>query len=103
MKCNVGGLDRAIRMVFGVSFCVVALLKANIVAAIAGIILLFTAITRWCIPYQFLGINTGYQLKKGRHKNITSSLVEGFTVSLILYILVLLAYLIWKYIQSMMQ
>lgn len=96
MKCNVGKLDRFIRASIGLGLGAYALVEFNIVAAIVSLILLFTAVTRWCIPYQLIGINTGCDLKK--HRSITGSLIEGMAVSLVVYLIVLLVYLIWKYV-----
>jgi hypothetical protein len=44
MKPNIGTLDRSIRA---------------IVALVVGIVMLVTALLRWCPPYGLLGINTG--------------------------------------------
>ncbi len=59
MMANVGGLDRAVRVVLGL-----ALLAAGwLVPAVGwwgllGLVPLATGLLRWCPPYALLGINT---------------------------------------------
>ena len=101
MKCNVGKLDRFIRGITGVSLGFHAMMHLNIVSLIVSAVLLFTATTRWCIPYQFLGINTGCNLHNP-YKSVRESLVEGIAVSVVLYILVLLVYLVYRYIKLLL-
>lgn len=62
MKSNVGGLDRAIRIVLGIVLLVVAYLWLSgalaTVAYIVGAILLITGLVGWCGLYTVIGINT---------------------------------------------
>jgi len=64
MKPNMGTLDRVIRAVLGivlVGLWPLGLLQgtAALIALLVGIVLLATAMLRWCPPYALLGINTG--------------------------------------------
>jgi hypothetical protein len=64
MKPNMGKLDRAIRTIVGIVLIALWPLgflhgTAAIVAAVVGVVLLVTAMLRWCPPYSLLGINTG--------------------------------------------
>ena len=64
MKLNMGTLDRSIRAVVGIVLIALwplGLLQGTpaIVALVVGIVLLGTALLRWCPPYDLLGINTG--------------------------------------------
>lgn len=65
MKCNVGKIDRIIRVVLGVVILGWGLMNSCIIADIVGALLLVTAIIGWCPPYALLGINTGCEIKKG--------------------------------------
>ena len=64
MKPNMGTLDRIIRAIVGIalialwSFDLLQGVPAIIVLAV-GVVLLLTALLRWCPPYSLLGINTG--------------------------------------------
>lgn len=64
MKANVGTVDRAIRAIVGIALVALwplGLLQGTpaILALLVGVVLLATAILRWCPPYSLLGINTG--------------------------------------------
>jgi hypothetical protein len=64
MKPNIGTLDRSIRAIVGIvliSLWPLGLLQGTlaIVALVVGIVMLVTAMLRWCPPYGLLGINTG--------------------------------------------
>jgi hypothetical protein len=64
MKPNVGTLDRSIRSVVGIVLIALwplGVLQGTlaIVALVVGIVMLATALLRWCPPYGLLGINTG--------------------------------------------
>jgi hypothetical protein len=68
MKPNVGTLDRSIRAIAGI--CLIAAWALGylqgtlaIVLAVFGVVLLATALLRWCPPYDLLGINTGASRK----------------------------------------
>ncbi|KPK83167.1 MAG: hypothetical protein AMS25_00755 [Gemmatimonas sp. SM23_52] len=62
MKSNVGGVDRAIRIVLGIVLLVVAYLWLSgalmIIAYIVGAIALITGLVGWCALYTVFGINT---------------------------------------------
>lgn len=63
MQKNVGSIDRSIRALAGgvllaIFFTGVAEGALGIVAVVAGIVMLGTAVIGWCPPYSLLGINT---------------------------------------------
>ncbi len=67
MKANVGGVDRAVRLVAGLALIAWVFVGGlvspwNYVAGIAGGVLVLTALMRFCPLYPLLGINT---CKKG--------------------------------------
>ena len=64
MKPNMGTLDRTIRAIVGIAL--IALWSLDLlqgvsatIALVVGVVLLLTALLRWCPPYGLLGINTG--------------------------------------------
>ncbi len=64
MKANMGTADRAIRTIVGIAAVVAWSLDLvegtlGIIALVAGVALIGTAVIRWCPPYDLLGINTG--------------------------------------------
>ena len=63
MQKNVGSIDRAIRALVGIALLAVYFFGVvqgtlGIVALVAGIVMLGTAVIGWCPPYSLLGINT---------------------------------------------
>jgi len=58
MKCNVGGMDRVLRIAVGL--VLVALAASNVIGAWGwiGIIPLATGLFRFCPLYSILGINS---------------------------------------------
>lgn len=64
MVCNVGKIDKVIRVVVGVALIVWAITSGNILGYI-GIILVITSIIGFCPLYTLLGINTGCDIKRG--------------------------------------
>jgi len=60
MVQNVGGIDRILRIVFGIVFLVFGIVQGGAWFALAafGAVLLFTAATSFCGLYTFLKINT---------------------------------------------
>jgi len=65
MHCNIGKIDRIIRAVIGLAALGWGVMNGNIIADIVGGVLLFTAITGFCLLYLPLGINTGCKTKEG--------------------------------------
>ncbi|MCP4979857.1 MAG: DUF2892 domain-containing protein [Gammaproteobacteria bacterium] len=64
MKPNVGTVDRLIRGLVGIVAIVswpLNLIEGNlgIVVVAVGVVMLGTALFRWCPPYALFGINTG--------------------------------------------
>ena len=57
MKCNVGKVDRVIRILLGVVIIVLGFVYHSWWGAI-GIIPLFTAVVRWCPLYLPFGLST---------------------------------------------
>jgi hypothetical protein len=63
MKANVGGIDRALRIIFGLMLLALGIfvMKSGalmIISVIIGAILLLTGLFRFCGLYPLLGINT---------------------------------------------
>lgn len=60
MKANVGGFDRAVRMVAGiVLLSLVFILEGNARWwGLIGLVPLMTGLLRWCPAYTLLGLNT---------------------------------------------
>lgn len=58
MKQNVGGLDRGVRLVFGVVAVGAGYYLSMWWLAIVGIVVFLTGLFRWCGAYSFLGIST---------------------------------------------
>ena len=69
MKCNVGKIDRIIRVVLGIGLLGWGLTNSCIIADVVGALLLITAAIGWCPPYALLGINTGCEIKSEAHKD----------------------------------
>jgi hypothetical protein len=59
MKCNVGGIDRMLRIVVGLVLIGLALTGTTGAWAWIGIVPLATGLFRFCPVYPLLGINTG--------------------------------------------
>jgi hypothetical protein len=64
MKPNMGTVDRIIRAIVGIALIAIWLLDLlqgmpAIIALVVGVVMLLTAMLRWCPPYALLGINTG--------------------------------------------
>jgi hypothetical protein len=64
MKPNMGNTDRVIRAIVGIVAIAVWPLglvegTPGVIALVIGVVLLGTALLRWCPPYDLLGINTG--------------------------------------------
>ncbi len=57
MKNNVGGIDRGIRLVAGLAVVGAGVYFQSWWGAI-GLVLIATALMKWCPPYALLGINT---------------------------------------------
>ncbi|MDO9056998.1 MAG: DUF2892 domain-containing protein [Sulfuricurvum sp.] len=62
MECNLGKIDRTLRIVAGVSLIVWASMGGS-VFGYAGIILLLTGLISFCPLYGLLGFNTGCKIK----------------------------------------
>ncbi|TXI09699.1 MAG: DUF2892 domain-containing protein [Polynucleobacter sp.] len=58
MQCNVGGIDRALRIVVGALLVVLAITNVVGVWGWIGIVPLATGIFRFCPAYPLLGIKT---------------------------------------------
>lgn len=57
MKCNVGSIDRILRLVAGIGIAIVGVITESYWGLI-GVVLMATAIFRLCPIYLLLGINT---------------------------------------------
>lgn len=58
MNANVGGIDRAIRIIVGVALIAWALFFAGPIWAWLGVLPLATGLFSFCGAYRLLGINT---------------------------------------------
>ena len=61
MGCNIGKIDRIIRMVIGVALLLLAFQLQSILLGIVGLVVLVTGVIKFCLLYKLLGINTGCQ------------------------------------------
>jgi O-antigen ligase len=59
MKCNVGGVDRILRMVVGLALIALALTGTVGVWGWIGIVPLASGVLKFCPAYTLLGINSG--------------------------------------------
>ena len=59
MKCNVGGIDRILRIVVGLALIALALTGTVGVWGWIGIVPLATGLFKFCPAYTLLGVNTG--------------------------------------------
>ena len=57
MQCNVGKIDRALRITAGVVIIGLGIYFQNWWGAV-GIVPIFTGLTRWCPAYLPIGMNT---------------------------------------------
>ncbi len=57
MKKNIGGVDRGIRIISGLAVMGAGVYFQSWWGAI-GVVLIGTALIRWCPPYALLGIST---------------------------------------------
>jgi membrane protein implicated in regulation of membrane protease activity len=63
MKCNVGGIDRTIRIVVGIALLIIGLVAPigmtwQIIALVVAAVALVTAFVRFCPGNAMFGINT---------------------------------------------
>ena len=54
MTCNIGKIDRIIRVILGIALLGWGVMNGNIIADVVGGVLLLTAIIGWCPPYALL-------------------------------------------------
>ncbi|HFQ62183.1 MAG TPA: DUF2892 domain-containing protein [Epsilonproteobacteria bacterium] len=64
MVCNVGKVDRIVRLVAAIVLIVWGLTAKYLIMLILGVSLLFTALSGWCIVYSLFKLDTGCQKKK---------------------------------------
>ncbi len=57
MKCNVGSVDRILRIVIGLAVAIAGVVFSSY-WGVVGIVILATRVFGYCIPYHLLGINT---------------------------------------------
>ena len=99
MKCNMGTTDRYIRATAGIMFAIYAGMKLDPIIAIPSIIIAYTVVTRWCLLYHMMGINTGcHQVEGNSVKSGRNNIFEGLSVSLLFLLVLLIIYLIIRYI-----
>lgn len=59
MKCNVGGIDRILRVVVGLVLIALALTGTVGIWGWIGVMPLATGLFKFCPAYTLLGVNTG--------------------------------------------
>jgi hypothetical protein len=59
MKCNVGGIDRILRIVVGLVLIALALTGTVGIWGWIGIVPLATGVFKFCPAYTLLGVNSG--------------------------------------------
>lgn len=64
MICNMGKIDRVIRLIIGLVVVAWGVMNGNIIADVVGGVLLFTAIIGWCPLYTLLRFNSGCKAKE---------------------------------------
>ena len=98
MKCNMGIVDRYIRSTMGIALAIYAAITLSPIFAIPVVIIVYTVSTRWCILYQLMGINTGCHLDENDTKGTRNNIIEGLALSAVLLLLLLIIYLIVRYV-----
>ncbi|MDA8431775.1 MAG: DUF2892 domain-containing protein [Nitrospiraceae bacterium] len=58
MKKNIGGIERAIRIIAGLGILSLAFVGPHSAWGYLGVVPLLTGLTGWCPPYALLGIST---------------------------------------------
>lgn len=58
MKKNIGTTDRIIRLILALIIFTFAFLNKNWILAIAGLFVLYEALSSWCVLYAIIGRNT---------------------------------------------
>jgi hypothetical protein len=58
MTCNVGGIDRILRIVIGLGLLSLVFIGPKTAWGWVGLVPLGTALIGWCPPYALLGIST---------------------------------------------
>jgi len=67
MKGNVGMIDRIVRFILGITFLILFFIvnsSMKYIAILLGIVLLFTAVTKFCPLYTLFGIHTHEKSEK---------------------------------------
>ena len=57
MKKNMGGIDRVLRLIFGV-ICAYLGFKLNIAFFVLALFAFYEAFSSWCVLYEVMGIST---------------------------------------------
>jgi hypothetical protein len=65
MKRNVGGMDRALRIIVGLGILSLAFVGPKTPWGYVGLLFLATGLLGWCPPYTLFGIST-CRIGKGR-------------------------------------
>ena len=98
LKRNMENTDRLIRSVMAIALSIYAFMTLNPIFAIPITLIAFTVSTRWCILYQYMGINTGCSLDDNDTKGKRNNISEGLALSAALLLILGIVYLIIKYI-----
>lgn len=64
MVCNIHPIERVVRGMVGVGLIALVFVGPKSLWGLVGIVPLLTAVTGFCLPYHWLGINTARMGKK---------------------------------------
>ncbi len=98
-KYDVGKLDRIVRVILGLSVLTYTIFHPNILTGIMSLLLLYSGISGQCSAYRFLGVNTGCKLSEQAERTSEKSFLEGFSISLGIYLIMFIIYLVFQYFQ----
>ena len=58
MTCNVGGIDRMLRIIVGLGILSLVFVGPQSLWGLVGLVPLATGLFKWCPPYALLGLST---------------------------------------------
>ena len=91
---NIGMIDRVLRGLAGIGLGVYAFMFQSPIFAVLSFLIISMASFKWCPLYHLFGINTdSCNLALSNKKSV----LEGFIVSLLLYLFILITYLLYRY------
>ena len=94
---NIGTVDRVLRGLIGLGLGIYGFMHENLIVAILSFLIIAMAGFKWCPLYHMFGINTDSEHCCETALNNKKSIFEGIIVSFMLYLIILVAYLIYRY------